>query len=95
METFVAVTQPSIDEHPPVGDLAKGNWANLQIGFIPDASDNVVRALLRCWCTGFFFALHHQHLRAVHPEVSAWYTVCAWYTGLSPAWAHKRYTMHA
>ena len=49
-ENFVAAKQPSITEHPPIGIAAKkGEWANYQVAFVPDAHDNVVGVAYTLW----------------------------------------------
>lgn len=56
MTHFVAATQPGLSaaEHPPfgpAGSFVKGDWASDagQIGFIPDAKDNIVGVTYSVW----------------------------------------------
>ena len=67
MTNFVAATQPGLGpaEHPlfgPPGSITKGDWASDagQIGFIPDAADNVVGVTYSLW-NGDRFRAHREY----------------------------------
>jgi hypothetical protein len=50
MRNFVAAEEPSITKHPNTSSTAtKGDWANLQIGFIPDKDGNVASVTYSLW----------------------------------------------
>lgn len=59
MVNFGAAQQPIISQHPPVG-MAKGLWANKQIGFIPDASGAIDAVAYTLYTGVSVYSQHHK-----------------------------------
>ena len=50
MVNFVAAAEPALNTHPPTSrSITKGDWANLQIGFIPNSTGHVSGVTYSLW----------------------------------------------
>ena len=48
MDNFIAAEQPCIATHPPSGS-AVGDWAEIQIAFVPSANGSVASVAYTLW----------------------------------------------